>query len=125
MLARPLPVLGLLFFCVAVSGAFDGYHLARNEVAPAPLNLALTFMLGGVSFAWYYFDAAQISYRRSKFLNVAVIFFAPIAIPFYLIRSRPRGSRLKAFCLFLGVFVLLTATGITTTRLVSYVLGDT
>jgi hypothetical protein len=119
---RPRLVLVLLFIGVAVSGAFDGYHLARNEATPAPLNLALTFMLGAISFAWYYFDAAQIPYRRPKLLDVAVIFLAPIAVPFYLIRSRPSGSRLKAVGLFLGVFVLLIFTAITTTTLVSYVL---
>jgi hypothetical protein len=119
---RPRLTLVLLFLAVAVSGAFDGYHLARDEATPAPLNLALTFLLGAISFAWYYFDAARIPYKRAKLLDVVVIFFAPIAIPFYLVRSRPSGLRLKALGLFFVVLALLIATTVATTTLVSYLL---
>ena len=87
-MSHPRILLIAIFVAALVSGASDGYHHARSLTAAGPLNLAFAFAFSALTFAWYYFDAVQNAYRRSKVLDVAVIFLAPIALPVYFVMSR-------------------------------------
>ena len=64
-------------------------------------------------FLWFRADAREVGYQRSGVLNVAVVALAFLAIPVYLVRSRPKGRRLKALGWF-GVVVCGTVLCVVT-----------
>ena len=100
-------ILFVLFVLALLSGAIDGYRAINARPTSSPLDLIWAFAFGGASFAWYYFDALQVRFKRSKLLDVLVIALAFLAIPYYLFRSRPKGKRLRAVGLCLGFIVIL------------------
>ena len=55
-----------------------------------------------LTFAWYRFDSDIRGYKRSPLLNVSVVALGLFAVPYYLIRSRERGQRIKAILFFFG-----------------------
>lgn len=78
----------------------------------------LTLLSNFVAFVWYCRDSDAVGYRRSLGLNIAVILLGPFTIAYYLVRSRPKGKRLRALmgllvfvCLLVGASVLGTITG--------------
>jgi hypothetical protein len=58
-------------------------------------------------FLWYRTDSDARGFQRSAWLSVGVVVFPPGAIPYYLVRSRPRQQRLRTLAVFAG-YVLLT-----------------
>ena len=75
-------------------------------------------------FAWYLADTQQRGYTRTALLNIAIILVSVVAVPYYLLRSRPRGQRLKAITRMLGVFVLLLLAMLAGGLVVSLVAGE-
>ena len=85
-------------------------------------HLAVMALLGVLSnftaFVWYCRDSDAVGYRRSLGLNIAVILAGPFGVAYYLVRSRPKGSRLRALmrllgfvCMLIGASALGTVTG--------------
>jgi len=101
----------VFFLFVAVAGAVDGHFESLGVYTPAPLNLAEAFAFGAVLFAWYFFDAREHSFVRSKLLDVSVIALSIVAIPIYLVRSRPEGQKARAVMVFIALLIL---TGVLT-----------
>jgi hypothetical protein len=68
-----------------------------------------TVLFSFLSFCWYRLDSDARLYRRTALLNVGIVMFAILAVPYYLVRSRPAGQkarallRLAGFCLVLAV----------------------
>jgi hypothetical protein len=80
---------------------------ARGIAEPRSLQIGSTLAFSVLTFAWFWLDSESRSYERSPFLNVAVVALGFIAVPYYLLRSRPKGERLKAMGKFLA-FTLLS-----------------
>ena len=103
-----------LFLCLSiVSGFFDGYFRVTHRVQHIP---AFAPILGDsvLIFFWYYYDALEHGYRRSRWLNISVIAFSAIFVPVYLFKSRAKGSRASAlggFALVVLLYVLLRLVG--------------
>lgn len=94
-------ILVALFGAAFVLGA-AGVFFGTTREGAAELFWISAFVGITLIFLWVSTDARERGYRRTAALNVAVIAFAAIAVPIYLYKSRPAGSRLKA----IGGFVL-------------------
>ncbi len=113
----------LLAYAVALSG-FLTYLDLRGTAEPAWLALATSLVFSALIFAWYLADTQQRGYTRTALLNIAIILVSVVAVPYYLLRSRPRGQRLKAITRMLGVFVLLLLAMLAGGLVVSLVAGE-
>ncbi len=100
-------IIFILLMLSIASGLVDGYYAHLARITPGPANLLFAFLFTAAAFAWYYFDAKARSYHRRKLLDIAVIVLNIIAIPYYLIRSREKGHRLKSVALFFLLFIFL------------------
>ncbi|MVW59526.1 hypothetical protein GPY61_06255 [Massilia sp. NEAU-DD11] len=101
-------VLTLLVALTLVFGVVD----AREMVLGVQSNgwaVLSTVLFSFLSFCWYRLDSDAHQYRRTALLNVGVVMLAIVAVPYYLVRSRPAGQkgrallRLAGFCLVLVV----------------------
>src|SRR5687767_5825003 len=85
--------------------------LELSEQAAQAVQIASTATFAGLVFAWYRFDAEDRGYQRSALLNVGIIVFSLIFLPYYLFRSRgaKAGSLavLGALGILAGVFALV------------------
>ncbi len=113
----------LLAYAVALSG-FLTYLDLRGTAEPAWLALATSLVFSALIFAWYLADTQQRGYTRTALLNIAIILVSVVAVPYYLLRSRARGQRLKAITRMLGVFVLLLLAMLAGGLVVSLVAGE-
>lgn len=103
--ATPRQVLGLLVGVALVAGMRD--PATQNQVARVLSNCLTEFLFSFLAFYWYRLDSEARRYRRTRLLNTGVVAFAFAAMPYYLLRSRPRGERLGDVLRFLGFLVLL------------------
>ena len=95
-----------------VAGAVAQYFYPYAE--SSPVDVCFTVLGVILIFSWYRLDTTQTGYRRSPWLNVAVIAIALLGIPYYLFRSRGLKRGLVATGLFLLTIVssgILTALG--------------
>lgn len=91
----------LLVYLAALSGMSS--YLDARRIAEPQWSVMLTSLAGSVLvFWWYWKDSTLRSYRRTPLLNVAVVAFGFLAIPYYLLRSREKGMRLRALAKMLG-----------------------
>lgn len=102
-------VLIILLALFAALGFALAYLAGREIPEPKPMQLGTTLLFSILTFAWFWFDSEARSYKRSPFLNVAVVGLGALAIPYYLLRSRPKGQRLKSIGKFIGFILLLIA----------------
>lgn len=95
-----------ILVAIACVSAIDAYFQAHHMRQPGWWHLTSTLVLSALIFGWYYFDSNDRSYRRSKLLNIAVVALALVAIPYYLVRSREKGQKLKAIFKLMGFCAL-------------------
>lgn len=95
-----------LLLLSALLGAISGRYVTLNRSEPALLAAAFELASSFILFNWYYSDSNARDYLRSRWLNVAVILLGWLAIPYYLVRSRPRGKKVRALVKCLGFAVL-------------------
>ncbi len=92
----------------------SGVNVALMMSRPSALQFVLfavfSVLLSFFPFLWYVRDRDARGYVRSIWLNMCMVSLTPLAMPYYLIRSRPRGQKLRAFFWFVG-FVLLCLVG--------------
>ena len=103
----PRHVLVALFGLTVIAGLAD----ARQEisgVASPTWSIVSTLAFSFLCFYWYRLDSLARGYRPSVWLNVGVVALAIVAVPYYLVRSRPAGARARALLRF-GGFALLLA----------------
>ncbi len=100
-------VLVVLLGAFAALGFFSTYLDAAGIPEPRIMQLASTFMFSLLTFTWFWLDSEARGYKRSPFLNISIVAFGALAIPYYLVRSRPQGQRLKAVGKCLGFALLL------------------
>lgn len=97
----------LLLTIVVVNGIVSGRYLALDKQEPL-LSIGLFGLLFSfVPFLWYCRDGDARGYERSRWLSIGVVVMAPLAIPYYLVRSRPDGQKSRAVFRFLGYVLLL------------------
>ena len=106
---KPKHILLALLIVSAALGGFLAFLEERGLPEPEVVRLCSMSTVWVLIFAWYRVDSDIQGYKRSPFLNVGVAAFAVLAVPYYLVRSRARGSRLKAVAYFIGFFVLFIA----------------
>lgn len=104
---KPTHILGLILLGMALLNAKEAYLSAHALREPAWSAVSTALVVSVLIFWWYWTDSTLRSYRRSPLLNVAVVSLAFLAIPYYLVRSRPRGERLKAILRLLGFSALV------------------
>jgi hypothetical protein len=104
---KPAHILGLILLGMAALSGVSTYLEAQGLREPnwSVVSTSIAFSL--LIFWWYWADSTSRSYRRSPLLNVAVIAVAFVAVPYYLVRSRPRGQRLRAVAGLLGFVAML------------------
>ncbi len=111
----PKRILILMLICTAVLSSVQTYLDSKGIVEPVSIQVGSTIGFSFLVFAWYWADSQARSFRRSPFLSVGIAAFAVIAVPYYLVRSRARGERLKAIGKligFVGLMVLALIIGV-------------
>ena len=91
-----------LFATIVLYAAFIGYYGAHDRDPPKIIDLAGSLGVLVLTYVWYYFDAAERAYQRTAPLGAAIILVSIVAVPYYLLRSRPKGMRAKALLRLLG-----------------------
>ncbi len=100
-----------VLFAALTSGV--GEYFRAHHVREPVWWQVITAVLGGVIlFAWYYSDSESRGYPRSRWLNVGIVAFWPVAVPYYVIRSRPKGQKGKALLDCLGFFIWVLAASL-------------
>lgn len=91
-------LLALMFAC----GLSQALYAAAHVRMPAWWALLSGFLMNFLPYFWYRLDSDARAYRRTRWMNAAVVGMAPLAIPFYLLRSRRQGARLGALARMAG-----------------------
>jgi len=68
------------------SGAMSQYFYPGNPLSPVHAGAAV--VASALIFVWYRFDTDRRRYRRSPFLNIAIVCISLLALPYYFFRSR-------------------------------------
>ena len=98
----------LAFLGVVAALGFSTTYLQVFRIAePQALQVGSTLLFSLLSFTWFWLDSEARAYKRSPWLSLAVVAIAALAIPYYLLRSRPKGRRFKALGKCLGFAVLI------------------
>jgi amino acid transporter len=103
-------ILALLVAVTAVAGVVDAHDMALHVQSNGWAVLS-TLIFSYLSFYWYRLDSEARLYRRSRWLSVGVVMLAIVAVPYYLVRSRPAGQKRRALLRLAGFCVLLGAAG--------------
>ena len=99
--------------------AVESFIVTATHDRPHAGVMALLALLSNFfAFLWYCRNSDALGYRRTLLLNIFVILLGPLTIVYYLVRSRPKGRRLRAvlrllgfICLLIGASVLGTLAG--------------
>jgi hypothetical protein len=101
-------ILALLVAVTVVAGVVDARDMALH-IQSGGWAVLSTLMFSYLSFYWYRLDREAYLYRGSRWLGIGIVMLAIVAVPYYLVRSRPAGKkgrallRLAAFAVLLGV----------------------
>ena len=101
-------LLALMFAC----GMSDALYAAAHVRMPVWWMVLSTFLLSFLPYYWYRLDSEARLYRRSRWMSTAVVAIAPVGIPLYLLRSRPRGNRLVSLARMSGFLLMMLGAGI-------------
>ena len=103
MRSKPFIVV-LLFIASFLSGAIDQYFYPGQPWPPTAV--AFTVVGALLIFIWYRIDSAELNYKRSPWLNIAVVALAVVALPYYFFRSRGAKRGSIATIVLLASFIL-------------------
>jgi hypothetical protein len=97
----------LAALCVVVlwMGAEAAWPRAHDGLPLVLWDYWFSFLFSFIGFLWFCRDRDARGYPRSRWLSVCMVGLGPLAVPYYLLRSRPRGERAKAL-LRLAAFML-------------------
>jgi hypothetical protein len=104
-------ILITILLVMLFNGLLDASYSAHGAATPLAITAPLTLCTSFLCFLWYRRDSDAVGYRRSAWLNVGMIMLVFIAMPYYLLRSRPHGRKLVALakCAGFGVLMVLAA----------------
>lgn len=98
--------LAALYVVVLWMGAEAAWPHAHDSGLPLVVwDYWFSFLFSFIGFLWFCRDSDARGYPRSRWLSVCMVGLGPLAVPYYLVRSRPRGERAKAL-LRLAAFML-------------------
>jgi hypothetical protein len=100
-------ILFALLLLMALDGALDATYSASGAEQPLGWSMALTLTFSFLCFAWYRNDSDARHYARSRWLNTGMVVLSVIAMPYYLVRSRAPGERLRAVLRCAGFAILM------------------
>ena len=103
-------ILALLLAVTLVFGVVDARETALG-IQSGGWAVLSTLMFSFLSFYWYRLDSEARLYRRTALLNVGIVMLAIVAVPYYLVRSRPAGQKGRALLRLAGFCLLLVAAG--------------
>jgi amino acid transporter len=103
-------ILALLVAVTLVAGVVDAHDMALHVQSNGWAVLS-TLMFSFLSFCWYRLDSEARQYRRTRWLSIGVVMLAIVAVPYYLVRSRPAGQKGRALLRLAGFCVLLAVAG--------------
>ncbi|HEY4371768.1 MAG TPA: hypothetical protein VGN52_07575 [Burkholderiales bacterium] len=106
---RTTALLAAFAFWSLLAGAVDAHFEVTRRGEPALWVFGSVLASIALIFAWYYADSTVRGYRKPRWLNVLMVCFAVIAVPLYLLKSRPRGARGRALLGCLGYALLVFA----------------
>jgi amino acid transporter len=78
---------------------------AISELRNSSLNLGYQFAALVVCFLWLGLDSRQLDIRRPWWLNVGIVLFTSVFVPYYLYKTRPAGNRLRAILTFFAIVI--------------------
>lgn len=76
---------------------------AVQTIRGSGLNIAYQIAVLLLCFAWLEMDSRQLGIRRPWWLNLGVVFFTSIFVPYYLYKTRAPGHRGGAVLAYFGV----------------------
>lgn len=85
----------------------SGYAVARHAEQPLVWTHTLDLTFSFLCFVWYCRDGDARAFIRSRWLNVAMVTFTMLTIPYYLWKTRARAERRGAILRYVGFGVLL------------------
>jgi peptidoglycan/LPS O-acetylase OafA/YrhL len=100
-------ILTAILLLMVLHGALDAAYAAKGMTQPLAWSVPLTLCVSFLGFLWYCSDSDERNYKRSLGLNMAMIILAYIAMPYYLLRSRPSGQKLSALVRCAGFAVMM------------------
>lgn len=98
-----MALLALMF----VSALVDAATGAREREEPLLWTFVSGLLSSFLSFYWFRLDREQRGWPRSRWLSTAIVFLTPLAIPWYIARSRPQGRKLRGVLRFVGYVLLM------------------
>ena len=102
---RPKTLIYLAILLISfLGGAGSQYFYPGHLMSPVYLGSGL--FSAALVFLWYRLDSDERRYRRSAFLNIAVVCVALLALPYYFFRTRGLVRGLGMTAAFLGSIVL-------------------
>lgn len=95
----------LVFAAVAI--ALGGWLARAGDAWRMDLDgdgarLLLGLTAGHLCFLWYVADSDERGFTRPRWLGAAMIVLAPVAVPWYLMRSRAGSPRVRALLGYAG-----------------------
>jgi hypothetical protein len=85
--------------------ARDGAVWRANLDGDGP-HVLLGLLAGYLCFLWYVADSDERGFRRPRWLGAAMILLTPVAVPWYLIRTRDGRARAQALLGYAGALGL-------------------
>ena len=86
-----------------------GAGLSRRG-EPVLWSLLTGLLSSFLGFYWFRLDRELRGWPRSRWLGVAIVTITPLAVPYYLARSRPKGRKLRGVAGFVGYVFLMLVT---------------
>jgi hypothetical protein len=99
-----LAMLALMF----LSGLAIATQAGQESPSPRALwwGVLSTFLSSFLPYYWYRLDSEARRFFPSRWMSTGIVAIAPVALPIYLLRTRPRGRRLRALLGLLGFCLL-------------------
>ncbi|MFC0252124.1 hypothetical protein [Massilia consociata] len=108
----PKNILWALLALMLAAGMSESLYGAVHVRAPTWWMALSSFLMSFLPYYWYRLDSETRLFPRSRWMSTAVVALAPIGIPVYLVRSRPKGARLRSLYRMSGFVVLMCAAAV-------------
>jgi hypothetical protein len=91
--------MALLLSCAWLVRDVDAW---RAGIGTEGGRLLLALIAGYPCFLWYVADSDERGFRRPRWLGAAMILLTPLAVPWYLVRTRAGSARAQALLGYAG-----------------------
>ncbi|WP_395684210.1 hypothetical protein [Dokdonella sp.] len=82
----------------------ETFQATLETIQGTGINLLFEAIALGFCFTWLTLDSRQLQIRRPWWLNLGIVLFKSIFIPYYLYKTRPPGQRGAAILAYFGVY---------------------